>query len=85
MAEEFSVQYPQANSSKSQPASPQAEENVVSHSHDKAISFQEFDEYALVNRTIGFHGQEATFGSMQKSFLGMERPKSRQAMPQSLK
>lgn len=75
MAENFSVQYSQANPGKSQPALPQAEEN----------SFQDFNEYALVNRTIGFHGQEATFGSIQNSFLGMERPMSRQAVPQSLK
>lgn len=75
MAENFSVQYSQANSGKSQPALPQAEGN----------SFQNFNEYALVNRTIGFHGQEETFGNMQKPFLRVERPMSRQAVPQSLK
>lgn len=75
MAENFSIQYSQANSGKLQPALPQAEENC----------FQNFNEYALVNRTIGFHGQEETFGNMQKPFLRVERPMARQAVPQSLK
>lgn len=49
MAENFSVQYLQANSGKSQPALPQVEESRP----------QDFNYYTLVNRTIGFHGQEA--------------------------
>ncbi|KAJ5465998.1 hypothetical protein N7530_009785 [Penicillium desertorum] len=67
--------YVQVNCYEPQPASPQAGENVGFH--------QNPDEYGLANHTIGFHGQEATFSNMQKSFMWMAIP--RQAVPKSCK
>ncbi|KAK3177354.1 hypothetical protein K4F52_009850 [Lecanicillium sp. MT-2017a] len=45
-------------------------------------SGQNIDEYALINHTIGFHGQEA-FSNMQKSYKRVAMPS--QAVHQSLK
>ncbi|KAJ5829060.1 uncharacterized protein N7525_007313 [Penicillium rubens] len=72
----------QANCFEPQPASPQAEAHVGFHSHGKAIISQNIDEYALINHTIGFHGQEA-FSNMQKSYKRVAMPS--QAVHQSLK
>jgi hypothetical protein len=74
--------YVQANCFEPQPASPQAEAHVGFHSHGKAIISQNIDEYALINHTIGFHGQEA-FSNMQKSYKRVAIPS--QAVHQSLK
>lgn len=68
-----------------QPASPQAESDVVSHPHGKATSFQTFDEYAFDTHTIGFQAWKGTVHGMQKSLPGIGDPAPGQAVPQNLK